>query len=97
MEGETTFRFVTDGIESALEQAMAAADGQDVRLGGGAATIQEYLAGELIDELHIAISPVLLGSGERLFDHLDGGLTGYQQVELVTSPRVAHVRITKTR
>ena len=68
MEGGTTFHFVTDGIESALRQAFAAANGQDVRLGGGAATIRQYLQAGLVDYLHLAISPVLLGEGERLLD-----------------------------
>jgi len=93
MRGGTTFHFVTDGIESALEQAFDAAKGADVRLGGGAATIQQYLKARLIDEMHLAIVPVLLGSGERLFDHLDGGPAGYRCVDLVSSPAVAHVRL----
>lgn len=67
MGGGTTFHFVTDGIESALRQAFDAADGNDVRLGGGAATIQQYLRSGLVDYLHLAISPVILGGGERLF------------------------------
>jgi dihydrofolate reductase len=72
MQGGTTFHFVTDGIQVALGRALEAANGSDVRLGGGAATIQQYLRAGLIDEMHVAIVPVLLGSGERLFDHLDG-------------------------
>jgi dihydrofolate reductase len=68
MQGGTTFHFVTDGIETALERAFEAADGQDVRIGGGAPTIQQYLRADLIDEMHLAISPILLGGGERLFD-----------------------------
>ena len=95
MEGGTTFHFVTDGIEVALERAIEAANGGDVRLGGGAATIQQYLKARLIDELHLAIVPVLLGSGERLFDHLDGGPAGYRCVELVSSPAVVHVRLVR--
>jgi dihydrofolate reductase len=95
MQGGTTFNFVTDGIESALEQAFDAADGDDVRLGGGAATIQQYLKAGLIDEMHVAIVPILLGGGERLFDHLDGGPVGYQCVELVSSASVVHVRIAR--
>jgi dihydrofolate reductase len=93
MEGGTTFHFVTDGVEAALERAFEAADGQDVRLGGGAATIQQYLRAGLIDELHLAITPILLGSGERLFDNLDGGPAGYGCVELVSSPAATHVRL----
>jgi dihydrofolate reductase len=96
MEGGTTFHFVDDGIEAALERAFKAADGQDVRLGGGAAAIQQYLRAGLIDELHLAIVPALLGSGERLFDHLDGGPAGYQCVEFVSSPSALHVRLAKT-
>jgi dihydrofolate reductase len=96
MRGGTTFHFVTDGIESALERAFDAAGGEDVRLGGGADTIQQYLRARLIDEIHVAIVPLLLGGGERLFDHLDGS-GGYESVELVTSPSVCHVRLAKAR
>jgi dihydrofolate reductase len=95
MEGGTTFHFVTDGIEAALERAFEAAGGEDVRLGGGVATIQQYLRAGLIDEIHVAIAPVLLGSGERLFDHLDGGAAGYKCVELVSSPSAVHVRLVR--
>jgi dihydrofolate reductase len=93
MDGGTTFYFVTDGIEAALERAFEAAGDRDVRLGGGASTIQQYLRARLIDELHIVIVPILLGDGERLFDHLDGGPEGYECVEFVASPSVAHVRL----
>ncbi len=96
MRGGTTFNFVTDGIEAALERAFEAAGGRDVRLGGGVATIQQYLRARLIDEMHLAIVPILLGSGERLFDHLDGGPEGYECVEFVGSPAVAHVRFART-
>jgi dihydrofolate reductase len=95
MQGGTTFHFVNDGTEAALERAFAAADGGDVRLGGGAATIQQYLRAGLVDEMHLAIVPVLLGSGERLFDHLDGGPAGYRCVELVSSPAVVHARFVR--
>ena len=87
MEGDTTFVFVTDGIESAYDQAMRAASGKDVRLGGGAATVQQYLRAGLLDEMHVAVSPVLLGGGERLFDGVD---LGAYEVEFVSSPRVGH-------
>lgn len=95
MEGGTTFNFVTDGIHSALERAYDAADGQDVLVGGGASTVQQYLRAGLIDEMHIAITPLLLGSGERLFDNLDGGLEGYT-CELTASPRVVHAIFTRS-
>jgi dihydrofolate reductase len=95
MDGGTSFTFVTDGIESALEQAVAAADGQDVRIGGGASTVQQYLRAGLVDEMHVAYSPVLLGSGERLFDHLDGGPVGMEVAEFVASPAALHVRFVK--
>jgi dihydrofolate reductase len=96
MQGGTTFHFVDDGIDSALQRAFEAADGNDVRLGGGPATIQQYLRAGLIDELHLAIVPTLLGSGERLFDHLEGGPQGYECVEFVGSATVAHVRLART-
>jgi dihydrofolate reductase len=95
MQGGTTFNFVTGGIETALDRAFDAANGLDVRLGGGAATIQQYLRSRLIDEIHLAIVPVVLGAGERLFDHLEGGPVGYECVELVSSPSVAHVRFVR--
>jgi dihydrofolate reductase len=97
MEGGTTFNFVDAGIEAALEQAFDAAGGKDVRVGGGASTVQQYLRAGLIDELHLAIVPILLGSGERLFDRLDGGPHGYESVEVISSPSVAHVRLAKNR
>lgn len=94
MSGGTTFHFVTDGIEAALERAFAAADGADVRVGAGAATIQQYLGAGLIDDSHVVIVPVLLGGGERLFDSL-GGPIGYRCVELVSSPSVVHLRLSR--
>ena len=96
MQGGTTFHFVNDGIDAARERAFDAAGGDDVRLGGGVATIQQYLRAGLIDEMHLAIVPILLGSGERLFDHLDGGPVGYKCVEFVSSPRVLHARFART-
>jgi hypothetical protein len=86
MDGGTTFNFVDDGIEAALERAFDAADGKDVRLGGGVATIQQYLRAGLVDEMHLAFAPVLLGAGERLFEGPDT-TRGYQCVELVTCRR----------
>lgn len=91
MEGGTTFHFVTDGIQAALERAKAAAQGKDVRIGGGVATIQQFLRARLIDELHIAISPVLLGSGERLLAGLDMTELGYGCVEHVGTEKATHV------
>jgi dihydrofolate reductase len=91
MEGGTTFHFVTEGIETALQRAFDAARGADVRLGGGAATLQQYLRAGLIDEMHVAIVPVLLGAGERLFDGLDGAPVEYECAEFASSPSVAHV------
>ena len=95
MQGGTTFHFVVDGIDAALERALDAADGNDVRLGGGASTVQQYLRAGLIDEMHLAFVPILLGSGERLFDHLDGGV-GYECIELVGSPAVMHARFVRS-
>jgi dihydrofolate reductase len=97
MQGGTTFYFVHDGIEAALEQAFNAADGNDVRVGGGASTVQQYLRAGLIDDMHLVIVPILLGSGERLFDHLDGGPDGYDCVEFISSPSVAHVRFSRVQ
>jgi dihydrofolate reductase len=96
MQGGTTFHFVGDGIDAALERALVAADGMDVRLGGGAATIQQYLRAGLIDEMHLAFVPILLGSGERLFDNLNGGPVGYECAEFVASPSVMHARFVRT-
>jgi dihydrofolate reductase len=93
MEGGTTFHFVTDGIESALEQAVAAAGGKDIRLGGGASTVRQYLAAGLVDELHVAIAPVLLGSGEPLFDA--GIPEGYEVVGLTPSVGATHLHIAR--
>ncbi len=91
MSGGTTFHFVTDGIEAALERATGSAGGADVRLGGGVSTVQEYLRAGLVDEMHLVVVPVLLGSGERLFD----GATppGWRCVEFTSSRTVAHVRL----
>ena len=95
MDGGTTFHFVTDGIHAALKRAREAADGLDVRLGGGTATIRQYLQAGLIDQLHIAISPVVLGSGESLFAGFDLMKLGYKCTEHVTSPAAMHVVLTK--
>ncbi len=96
MEGGTTFHFVDDGIEAALGRAIEAAGGKDVRIGGGPGTIQQYLRAGLIDEMHVAIVPVVLGGGERLFDNLDGGPDGYEVVEFVSSTSVLHACLART-
>ena len=95
MDGGTTFHFVTDGIHAALELARQAAEGQDIRLGGGAATIRQYLAAELIDKIHIAVSPILLGSGEHLFAGLDMPALGYSCTEQVASEAAMHYVLTR--
>jgi dihydrofolate reductase len=95
MAGGTTFHFVTDGIHAALQGAMDAAGGKDVRVGGGAATIQQYLRAGLIDELYIAIAPVLLGSGERLFGDIDLLALGYRCTKHAASEKATHIVLTK--
>ena len=95
MAGGTTFHFVTDGIEAALARAREAAGGARVRLGGGVATVQEYLRAGLVDEMHVAIAPVLLGAGERLLDDLDGAIERYECTELVSTPAVVHVVLSR--
>ena len=96
MAGGTEFRFVTDGIESALAQAKEAAGDRDVRLGGGVATIRQYLRARLIDELHLVIAPVLMGAGEHLLGGLDMRALGYECVDHVAGDRaVAHVTLRK--
>lgn len=91
MEGNTTFQFITGGIREALDRAREAAAGRDVRIGGGPNTIQQYLRERLIDELHIAIAPVVLGSGERLFEGVDLRALGYECVEFTASENATHV------
>ena len=91
MEGGTVFHFVTTGIETALEQARAVAQGKDVRIGGGAATIRQYLQARLIDEMHLAISPILLGQGEPLLDGIDLAALGYSVKEHVSTETAMHL------
>jgi dihydrofolate reductase len=91
MRGGTEFHFVTEGIHAALERARAAAGGRDVRVGGGAATIRQYLRAGLIDELHLAIRPVLLGAGEKFWDGMDLGALGYEVAKHVAGERAMHV------
>ncbi len=95
MAGGTEFRFVTEGIEAALEEARAAAGGGDIRLGGGVATIREYLRAALIDELHLALRPVLLGSGEHLLHDIDLRAMGYECANSVAGERATHVFLRK--
>ncbi|NOT23716.1 MAG: dihydrofolate reductase [Nitrospiraceae bacterium] len=97
MEGDTTFHFVTDGIHECLKRAQAVAHGKDVRLGGGVATIQQYLRAGLIDEMHVVVSPVLLGSGEHLFNGIDLLKQGYQCSEHTSTPNATHILITKQK
>jgi dihydrofolate reductase len=91
MAGATEFHFVTDGIQAALDQARAAAGGRDVRLGGGISTVRQYLRAGLIDELHLAIRPVLLGAGEHLLNDIDMHALGYECTRVVAGERATHV------
>jgi dihydrofolate reductase len=93
MEGGTVFHFVTDGIEAALEQAKAAAGGRDVKIGGGVSTLRQYLAAGLVDELHFAVAPVLLGRGESLFTGLDLAALGYRILSDEAGEAARHVTI----
>jgi dihydrofolate reductase len=95
MKGGTVFHFVTDGIASALRQAKEAARAKDVRLGGGVATIKEYLKARLIDEMHIAVAPVILGKGENLFTGIDLPALGYALTERVSTPAATHLIIAR--
>jgi len=95
MEGGTTFHFITGGIHEALEKARHAAGGKDIRLSGGVSTVRQYLLAGLVDELHIAISPVLLGSGESLFDGINLSALGYRCIEHVPSEHATHIVLKK--
>jgi dihydrofolate reductase len=95
MEGGTTFHFVTDGVEVALDRAREAAGGKDVRVGGGVNVIQQYLRQRLIDEMHIAISPVLLGSGERLFEGVNLPALGYACTRHEATARATHLILSR--
>ncbi|WP_438295319.1 dihydrofolate reductase family protein [Streptomyces sp. HUAS TT7] len=90
MEGGTTFHFSDEPVETVLERAFDAAAGKDVRIGGGPDTVQQYLRAQLVDELHLAIAPMLAGRGERLLDHLGDGVDGYRVAELTSSAAVTH-------
>ena len=95
MKGGTTFYFVTDGVESALKQAKEAARGKDIRIGGGVATIREYLVAGAIDEMHLAVSPVLLGEGENLFAGMDLHARGFAVVRTVAGENATHLILRK--
>ncbi len=95
MEGGTTFHFVTDGLESALKKAKEAAQGKDVRVGGGVSAIRQYLMAGQIDEMHLAVSPVLLGEGEHLFSGINLSQLGFSSVKTVPGENVTHVLIEK--
>jgi dihydrofolate reductase len=92
MQGGTTFHFITDGIESALKQARAAAKEKDVTIGGGARTVQQYLAAGLLDEIDIHVVPLILGRGERLFDHLDDRKVKLEPIRTIEGPGVTHLK-----
>ena|SRR5690242_19286399 len=96
MEGGTVFHFVTDGIHAALERARAAAGHQDIRVGGGVATLRQYLQARLVDEMHLAVSPIMLGSGEHLLAGLDLPALGYRCTERVAGAKAVHYIIART-
>ncbi len=95
LEGGNTFTFVTDGIETALDQARRAAGGKDVSLAGGASAAQQYLAAGLVDEMEISVVPTLLGSGERLFARVGDDLHGLELVRTVAAPKVTHLKFAR--
>lgn len=97
MKGGSTFHFVTEGIHVALERARAAAGGRDVRLGGGVATVRQYLRASLVDEMHLAMAPTLLGGGEHLFAGLDLPALGYQCRERIATPGATHFIIGRAK
>lgn len=96
MAGGTVFHFVTDGATAALDRARTAAGDRDVRIGGGVATVREYVAARLVDEMHLAVVPVLLGRGESLYAGLDLAALGYRCVERVTTPNAMHLVVRRT-
>ena len=95
MAGGTVFHFVTGGIHAALEQATAAAGGLDIRLGGGVSTVRQFLTAGLVDDMHLAVRPVLLGSGENLWNGIDARALGYECTESIAGERATHVFINK--
>ncbi|HYG02998.1 MAG TPA: dihydrofolate reductase family protein, partial [Chryseosolibacter sp.] len=97
MKGGTVFHFVTDGIESALEKAKKAANGKDIRIGGGTSTVRQFLQAGYIDEMHLAVSPVMLGTGEHLFAGIDLPKLGFRQTETAQGNGATHVILTKSK
>jgi dihydrofolate reductase len=95
MEGGTVFHFVTGGIEAALEQARSAAAGRNVKIGGGVSTVRQYLQAGLIDEMHLAISPVVLGRGEAMFADLDLPALGFRVIDHAVTEAATHIVLTK--
>jgi dihydrofolate reductase len=91
MKGETTFHFVTDGIESALEKAKNVANGKDIRIGGGVSTVRQFLQAGYIDEMHLTFSPIFLGSGEHLFSGIDISALGFNQIEKINGEKATHI------
>ena len=91
MDGGTTFHFVTDGVEAALKRARDAASGKDVKIGGGVETVRQFVRAGHVDELHLAVAPVMLGQGEALFDGIDLRALGYITVEHVATERATHI------
>ena len=97
MEGGTTFHFVTDGIHAALKRATEAAEGKDIRLGGGVATVRQYLVAGLVDEIHLAVAPALLGRGEHVFSGIDTVSLGYECTKQVSSDLATHVVLARAK
>jgi dihydrofolate reductase len=95
MQGGTTFIFVTEGIEAALDQAKRAAEGRDVKIGGGVETVRQYLRADLIDELHFALSPVVLGKGEAMFEGIDLPALGYRVAEHQATEHATHIVLSR--
>ena len=95
MKGGTVFHFVTEGIQAALDRALTAANGKDVRIGGGVSTIRQYMAAGLIDELHLALAPVFLGRGESLFEGMDWASLGYRCTGTVAGEGATHLIVEK--
>jgi dihydrofolate reductase len=95
MKGGTVFHFITDGIESALEEAKKVANGKDIRIGGGVSTIRQFLQAGYIDEMHLVLSPIFLGSGEHLFSGIDMSALGFNQIQKINGEKATHIVVTK--